>query len=101
MHLTIMAKKSPKCSAIFFFVKSKNTLLVKNLKYATSLTIKRCAKGKTGTCCSRVKTQRISYLEDHLCSHSHFEVGLASLSRFQVIITEVSQRVYLQKAQIQ
>ena len=39
MHLTIMAKKSPKCSAIFFFVQSKNTLLVKNLKYATSLTI--------------------------------------------------------------
>ena len=62
MHLTIMAKKSPKCSAIFFFVKSKNTLLVKNLKYATSLTVRRCAKGKTGTCCSRVKTQRISYL---------------------------------------
>ena len=39
MHLTIMAKKSPKCSAFFFFVQSKNTLLVKNLKYATSLTI--------------------------------------------------------------
>merc|ERR1712154_182507 len=49
MHLTIMAKKSPKCSAFFFFVKSKNALLVKNLKYATSSTIRRCAKGKTGT----------------------------------------------------